>query len=208
MSDDPLNISNVLKTYMKNYRDVSIKTFLITFTYPIESVLVPLFISKFTQSLQAKDTKNMIKYMTFFSIIYLMNMLVYNLDLKTHEDLEATLQNHIIILITQYIFEKKHSTDCIENGKLIMSIRLFADHMTSLIYEIKVRIIPCILSMIFQSLYLLTVDPVLSLLVLLCTLSFYARTRDAIKNCKGANKLVNELDTALFEGIDEILVNY
>jgi ABC-type multidrug transport system fused ATPase/permease subunit len=72
----------------------------------------------------------------------------------------------------------------------------------------RYRIIPYTLSLVFQSVYLCTIDPILGLLTLVITLSIIGTTFLSIPKCEIPNSMVEQIDSNIFESIDEVLLNF
>lgn len=204
-----LSVMGLWNSYNEKYPGKSKLISGLTLTYPIESVLNPIIFAAFVKNVGINNKSGMMKNLILFSILNVIYMGVYNLDMYLTEDMNVTIHNHIIEEVITYLFDvKKQNIETLHNGELISKIKMFAQMMTDYINNLRNTIIPNLLSLFFQSIYLLSIDVILASLIIGMLIVILTVLKNSNKYCsdKSSNSINSESN--LYEQVDEILLNF
>jgi ABC-type multidrug transport system fused ATPase/permease subunit len=202
-----LSAINLWKSYSKKFPINTKIIYALTLTYPLESILNPIIFSNIVKSIENTDYKKIIKYLIYFAIVNVTTTSIYNIDTYITEDMNIKLISHIIDEVMKYLFEvKKENVDTMKNGEIITKIKLYSQLMSTYINTIRNNILPNIIAMLFQSIYLYTIDPFLGFIILMMLFTILITLYNLCMQTQH-NQNTND-DTNLYENIDEVLLNF
>ena len=194
-----LTPSSIWNTYVSEHKTHVGLLALLTFVYPTQSIINPALSARIVGDIQSK--KGMGVSLIMLAAVSVGFIVLSRVSDAISSDMYSTLHAHVVRTVLLYILQVSKFQDTpLQNGRIISTVWIFAANLTNYIEILRQRVAPTIVSLLFQTGYLATVDMQLSACVFLIA---------SVVSATFATITVpdTELDSNLYEHMDEMLLN-
>lgn len=181
------------------------------FAYPIEMLLFPIFIGNLTRDISNQEPPSKIlKDIAIIAVLNLISLAMYTIDLIASQIFSVGMMTHIQSQILLYIFiSRETGQENVPSTELTMKMRIYSNFMSIRINVLRNSILPAILTVLFQSIYLTwKIDRILGLIQFLILLTIITVTAVATTLNDQVSCESTAADEACVAYIGDILNNF
>jgi ABC-type multidrug transport system fused ATPase/permease subunit len=199
MSIASLQPMGIWKSYIKKYPGHAVLQGIFTLVYPIQALFNPIKFAKVVQSVQ--ERKGLGKSLLVLVGVNFIFLLFNRASLSLTSDMNVTMQAHVISEVLSYMFKsQRFQPNAISNGRMISMIASYASQLTRYLGQIQQGVIPTVVSLLLQTIYLLSIDKLLAT----CVLGIAVAASVAFGTASTTPKAIH---ANMYEFVDEFLLN-
>lgn len=209
MPPPDISFLGLCKSYIRKYPKNSLILAILSLAYPIDSVVTAILFGKFAKAAGEGDKRKMLIYISLIAGLNALVLVMYNIDLYSSQVFSVGMMTHIQEELMLYIFDTRSTgVDSVPTTELIVHMRMYTGFMSKRINIMRNDIIPNILALSFQAIYMLKIDKMLfgmiSFIVIVIGIAIWNSLSKNVKESADSTKA----DANIFEYIGDILDNF
>jgi ABC-type multidrug transport system fused ATPase/permease subunit len=149
-----ISVRGIVRSFIAQHTALSAGLLALTLASPIESVVSPVLIGLLSDSLAKSNTAAAIRYIAAIGVVFVVIVAVYNAELGVNQAVSGKLAAHIEDQLMQHFFATHEvGTSAVEASDVAVNIRIYTESMGCFLEAMRNVIVPDILSLLMQSLY-------------------------------------------------------